>query len=206
MRSSALAISFAFGAQLTAAIPMTQLEIPSLRGVSADAVGELLNATDFSAIDATKWATFLDQPYEVLAAWDPITKYRMFSLLHNVLDFGTGLERRDLTPAQAKIQIVSKKNQFDVEVDTDEAADKAVSQCFHSTTCTLCVAAAGSVGIGKIAGCATVALGAEALTAPETAGLSTAAVVTGFIECASAPVAVFLTAAVACIQAAKFIG
>jgi hypothetical protein len=206
MRYSTLAVSCAFGTQLAAANTIAQPSIPNLRGVSTDAVTELLKTSDFSVIDATKWATFLDQPHDVLAAWDPATKHRMFSLLHNVLDFGTGLDKRGLTPAQAKSQINLKKTLFDNEIITDEAKDKSTTTCLHSTVCILCVAAAGSYGIGKIAACATAALSSEALTAPASAGLSTAAVVTGFIECASGPVAVFLTGAIACIEASKRIG
>ena len=110
MRPSTLAVSFAFGAQLAAANPTVQSTVPILNGVSPDAAMELLNAMDFSAIDATKWAVFLDQPYVVLAVWDPVAKHRMFSLLHDVLDFGTGLEKRGLTLAQAKVEITAKKS------------------------------------------------------------------------------------------------
>jgi hypothetical protein len=115
------------------------------------------------------------------------------------LDFGTGLEKRDPSPAQARIEIVTKKNILDAEVDTDEAKDKLVSKCAHSALCVICVTGAASIGIGGIAGCATLALAAEALTAPETAELSTAGVVTGFVECSAVPFGKFLSVTAGCL-------
>ncbi|KAF1928802.1 uncharacterized protein M421DRAFT_420031 [Didymella exigua CBS 183.55] len=206
MRYSTFAASFAFGAQLVAATSVSLSTVPSLNGVSADAVVELLswdNTDDFSAVNATQWATFLNQPHDVLAAWDDKTTHRMFSLLHNVLDFGSGLDKRDATPAQAKIQIATKKNLYDNEVNTDEKQDGAVTACFKSGICILCLSSAGTLAIGRVAACATAALAAEVFTAPETAGLSTGPVITAFIECASIPIAAFLTAAIGCVEAAK---
>ncbi|KAF1923922.1 uncharacterized protein M421DRAFT_425262 [Didymella exigua CBS 183.55] len=209
MRYSTLAASFAFGAQLVAATSVALSTVPSLKGVSIEAVVELQswdNTDDFSAVNATQWATFLDQPYDVLAAWDDKTTHRMFSLLHNVLDFGTGLDKRDATPAQAKVQIENKKNLYDDEINTDEKKDGAVTACLKSGICILCLSSAGTLAIGRVSACATAALAAEVFTAPETAGLSTGPVITAFIECASIPIAAFLTAAIGCAEAVKHVG
>ncbi|KAJ6196435.1 hypothetical protein J3E72DRAFT_270407 [Bipolaris maydis] len=54
---------------------------PELPRVRTEAVGELINTTDFTTIDVTEWAVFLDQPPEVFVRWDATNKYRMFSLL-----------------------------------------------------------------------------------------------------------------------------
>ncbi|KAF1922228.1 uncharacterized protein M421DRAFT_427147 [Didymella exigua CBS 183.55] len=206
MRYSTFAVSFVFGAQLVAATSVSLSTVPSLNGVSAEAVVELLswdNTDDFSAVNATQWATFLDQPHDVLAAWDDKTTHRMFSLLHSVLDVDTGLEKRAATPAEAKIQIATKKTLYDNEVTTDEKQDSDATVCLKSAICIVCISGAGTAAIGSIAACATAALAAEVFTAPETAGLSTGPVITAFIECASIPIASFLTAAIGCLEAVK---
>jgi len=204
MRFLTLALPFAFGAQLAAAIPTVELEVSSYPGVSADAMEELRNATDFSTIDATKWTTFLDQPHEVLAAWDPTAKQRMFSLLYDLMELGTGLEKRQ-TQSSIRQKIGTKKQQVDSEITTDEVKDKGVQRCADSTTCTLCISAAAAVGIGKVAACATIALTAEAIVGPPTSGAATAAVYTAFVACVGPVVGAFLLASGGCIAVAKAI-
>lgn len=120
------------------------------------------------------------------------------------MDLGTGLEKRQ-TQSSIRQKIGTKKQQADTEIKTDEVKDKGVKKCADSTTCVSCVSAAAAVGIGKVAGCVTIALGAETLIGPPTSGLATAAVYTAFVACIGPPVGAFFLAAGGCVAVAKLI-
>ena len=207
MRFSKLSVSLVFGTQLVAAIPTVDLTIPTLPGVSAQAVGELLNTTDFAAIDATQWSAFLDQPSEVLAAWEPAAKNIMFSLLHDALVPVTGLQKRqDLTRDQARAQIIALADQYDLSINTSEATYKAEFGCLKAPSCVLCVGSAAVAAAGKIALCVNAAraeIAAANLVPPPGAQILYARIALQFIACASPPVSAALAASSACIVALK---
>ncbi|WYZ35057.1 hypothetical protein EsH8_I_001333 [Colletotrichum jinshuiense] len=169
-------------------------------GVHVDTVQELLNTTDFGSIDATKWAVTFDQPADVLAAWTPETKERMFSTLQDIL-YIDPVNKRGNTQAQinaADADIKGREQKVLKEVTSDEQQDKL--RCTGTASCVLCIGAAGVAGTGVVASCTATALGEEALTAAPTGGWSTAVVVATWVACVAKPVAAFLVAAGVCLK------
>ncbi|KAL5610606.1 hypothetical protein FOBRF1_006723 [Fusarium oxysporum] len=170
-------------------------------GVHVDTIYELFNTTDYGNIDASKWAVTFDQPADVLAAWSPETKIRMFSTLQDLLYVEPALERRGNTQAQiaaADADIKGREQKVLKEVTDDEQQDKV--RCRTTASCVLCIGAAGVAGTGVVASCTATALGEEALTAAPTGGLSTYVVIAQWVACVAKPVAAFLVATGVCLK------
>ncbi|KAF4414555.1 hypothetical protein FACUT_14184 [Fusarium acutatum] len=184
----------------TSALSIEEEMAPHL-GVHVDTVYELMNTTDFGALDATKWAATFDQPVDVLATWSEETKMRMFSTLQELLSIEPEKNKRANTQAQinsADADIKGREQKVLKEVTDDEQQDKI--RCTSKTNCVLCIGAAGTAGVGVIASCTATALGEEALTAAPTAGWSTAAVIATWVACIAKPVAAFLVATGVCLK------
>lgn len=73
--------------RVTATVTYTSDLIAQHLGVQSNDVAELMNTTDFRSIDATKWAATFNQSTETVEAWSPITKSRMLSMMHTLLNF-----------------------------------------------------------------------------------------------------------------------
>ncbi|USP82836.1 hypothetical protein yc1106_10110 [Curvularia clavata] len=163
-----------------------------------------MNATDFTTIDATKWATFLNQTTEQVATWDATAKHRMFSLLNTVLVERSGplVKRADTTRAIARADIQDVVAKYDNQVKSDEAADQGAAGCIKSITCSFCVGAAGSLAIGAMAGCANAAYAAVAAASAIPGGeIAYTPIALTLIQCVSTPFAGFLSGAAVCFKA-----
>ncbi|PVH99325.1 hypothetical protein DM02DRAFT_615122 [Periconia macrospinosa] len=192
------------GAQVAAASHLALWSIPELPGVRTEAVGQLMNTTDFTTVNTTEWAVFLDQPPEVLAGWEAAKKDRMFSVLHDALVSGGGLAKRsDTTAAQANAHIQSLEDGYLTQVTANEADDKREKGCIDSTPCVLCVAAAATVATGAVSQCASTAFtsikGVTPAAGPAAAIFYTP-IVLAFVSCAAKPVAAALGASGGCVK------
>ncbi|XP_014554669.1 hypothetical protein COCVIDRAFT_17641 [Bipolaris victoriae FI3] len=170
-----------------------------------EAVEELMNTTDFTTINTAEWVVFLNQPAEVLEGWDATKKHRMFSLLHDALISGGGLQKRlvDTTGAQVDEHVKSLEASYLTQVVRDEEDETEKKGCIQKTMCVLCVTAAATVATGLIVTCASTVFtsihGVTPAAGPAAAVFYTP-IVLQFIACASKPTAAALGASAGCVS------
>ncbi|TGO36089.1 hypothetical protein BHYA_0136g00320 [Botrytis hyacinthi] len=172
-------------------------------GVQANDVTELMNTTDYGSIDATKWAATFNQSTETVDAWSPMTKNRMLSTMHILLNFesteeSTHEKRLSVAQRVGDLDVIRAETDLNVQLFDDEQPDK--KSCLSQITCVLCVSGAVAANTGPIATCASTAYVAIAATAPETAGSTIPPIVLAFIGCAAPFVGTGLGAAAGCIK------
>ncbi|TGO43538.1 hypothetical protein BOTNAR_2704g00010 [Botryotinia narcissicola] len=129
-------------------------------GVQSNDVTELMNTTDLGSIDATKWAATFNQSSETVAAWSPIIKNRMLSMMHILLNFesteeNTQEKRLNLAQRVGNLDVIRAETDLKVQLLDDEQQDK--KSCLWQITCVTCVSAAVAATTDPIATCASTA-------------------------------------------------
>lgn len=161
--------------------------------VTVDLLADVLNTTDYSAIDITKYTDLFQQPADVLESWTADVKTEALSnFAHEVELF--------IAPPTKEVASARRDMMSELEKRVDEShlylghqertlsihnarIQSARSGCFQNVACGSCVTAAGLLATSGILGCVGTAMTAEAATAAPTFGSSTAPIWIAMTQC-----------------------